>query len=556
MTISLPGIELAQPLPGLERAPILARARRQRRRAAASALRFPPKRARARSNAAAASARCPRRVWRSIEIHGQPGIVGQPAHQLLQRGGGLALVAEPVVERDQAAADLDVARRAASAARVAASAPSRSPERVAHPPEHVPFDRARARVRARAPARRACRGCAPPRTRPTRRRAGARVARRSSRSSAASVAATRGAVGRDRRRRCAGAPRAARASQLRGGVPGAQPRLQHRGGRGGLAGALQRVGQAVGDLVALRLGARQLAQQRDGLVLRALVGRVARTGQDRERGVDQAPARGGRRSSFSASSYAASAAARRRRRRARGRGPRAPAPTAARPAAPARTPRPPPSRHPAPKQVRVRGERRVRGAPAVRRRALGARAKPLAQARPAVAARQLDQPPRDIVVVGAFEQRPLGALEQRASNPCGEPPSPRARAPRRRRERAGPMTSARRRTQQKIAPAGRRPTRRAVRNRAQKTGPRRRTIASVEGRPRIENWVARLREATAEAADVDGAGREQAQPALAPLADVVANQAFVLARHGEEVQAGEVGLARRRSGSAARRWPR
>ena len=81
-------------------------------------------------------------------------------------------------------------------------------------------------------------------------------------------------------------------SSFAAACPALQPRLQLRSGGGGFAGPFQRVCQADRDLVALRLDARELAQQLDGLVERALVGRVARAGQDCERGVDEPAARG------------------------------------------------------------------------------------------------------------------------------------------------------------------------------------------------------------------------------------------------------------------------
>ena len=103
------GIEPVQALPRLERASILARPRRQRRellqRAAASAeaddgavergggLRAVP---------------MPRLTF--DEIDGQLGVLGEPPDQVFQRRGGIVLVAQLVVQRDDAAANLHVAR--------------------------------------------------------------------------------------------------------------------------------------------------------------------------------------------------------------------------------------------------------------------------------------------------------------------------------------------------------------------------------------------------------------------------------------------------------------
>ena len=90
-------------------------------------------------------------------------------------------------------------------------------------------------------------------------------------------------------------------------------------------------------------------------------------------------------------------------------------------------------------QVRVRRERRVRGAIARRSRgALGACAKPIAQPRPTGGSGELDEAPREIVVVRAFEQRPLGAFEQCARIGAVNLPVRAGRERQRRRARAGP----------------------------------------------------------------------------------------------------------------------
>ena len=72
----------------------------------------------------------------------------------------------------------------------------------------------------------------------------------------------------------------------------------------------------------------------------------------------------------------------------------------------------------------------------------------------------------------------------------------------------------------------------------------------------FEKVAARLREAAAEAADVDRARREQAQQALAPFAHVVANQASRACAPCRGSAGPRSGSARRRRGTAARRWPR
>ena len=131
------------------------------------------------------------------------------------------------------------------------------------------------------------------------------------------------------------------------------------------------------------------------------------------------------------------------------------------------------------RQVGVRREGRVRGTIARGRRALSPCAKPIAQPRPTGGARELDEAPREIVVVRAFEQRALGALEQRGRIGAVNLP---VRARRRRygegyeqgqNERQTPHTG-------KIAPPE--PPSRARPDRiadaeAKKTGPRARTIA-------------------------------------------------------------------------------
>ncbi len=196
--------------------------------------------------------------------------------------------------------------------------------------------------------------------------------------------------------------------------PGPQPRLQYLGRRDGSAGALQRVGEALGDLVACRFGARQLAQQRDAFLLRFLVGGLPRTGQDRERGVDEAPTP--RRVALELQGVVVCpqrggivAGGRQRARPAGDRGHGLRRETHDLVERGDRRLRLTERRQ----QVRVRGERRVRGAIARGRRALGPCAKTIAQPRPTGGARELDQAPRELVVVRAFEQRALGAFEQR-----------------------------------------------------------------------------------------------------------------------------------------------
>jgi hypothetical protein len=134
-------IELVQPLPGLERAPILARAGSQR----GELLERAPVPAEAHDGAieggggllAVAAPRLP-----FDQLHRQLGIVGQTAHQLLERGGGLLLVAELVEQGDDAAPDLDVARRGGQRGAGRDERALQIALGVAHPPEHVPFDRA------------------------------------------------------------------------------------------------------------------------------------------------------------------------------------------------------------------------------------------------------------------------------------------------------------------------------------------------------------------------------------------------------------------------------
>ncbi len=257
-------------------------------------------------------------------------------------------------------------------------------------------------------------------------------------------------------------------------MSGANPCFQNRGGGGGLARALQRVRQADGDFVAFRFGTRQLAQQHDGLVQGALVGRVPGTGQDRERRVDQTAARGRalfefqgvvvrrQRGGIFAGVGESAGAAGEGGPRLGGdrqdlfeRGGRRLGLTQRR------------------EQMRIRGERRIGGATAISRRALGPRPKPLAQARPAVTSRELDQASRDLLVVGAFEQRALGALEQRARIGAVDFP---VRAGGRRGERDEQGRDQRQTPHpRKIAPPGR-PS--AGGRAPKKTGPRRRTIAT------------------------------------------------------------------------------
>src|SRR3954447_25308295 len=56
-----------------------------------------------------------------------------------------------------------------------------------------------------------------------------------------------------------------------------------------------------------------------------------------------------------------------------------------------------------------------------------------------------------------------------------------------------------------------------------------------------------------ETADDAGTGREQAGQALAPLSEIVANEALVLARHGDKAQSGDlvVGVQRVEPGLGA-----
>ena len=206
------------------------------------------------------------------QIDGKLGIVGQPSHQLLQSRGGLALVAQLIVERGHPAPELDVARRRRQRGACGHERAIQIAQGVAHAPQHVPFDGAgRAFQLARQLGERPAAARHRERDRPYSAPA-LGVARWK-------LAKQRGERPRPRGRRRPGSPpampqarRAQRELQLGGGVPRAQPRLQHLGRRDGLAGAFQRVCEALGDLVACRLGARQLAQQRDAFLLRALSG--------------------------------------------------------------------------------------------------------------------------------------------------------------------------------------------------------------------------------------------------------------------------------------------
>ena len=160
---------------------------------------------------------------------------------------------------------------AASAARVADERAIEITQGVAHAPQHVPFDGA---GRAFQFA-----GQLGQRPAAARHREGDRPYGAPALGVAWwKVAKQRGEGGRDASAVAgiaAGDPQARGAQrelQLGGGVARAQPCLQYVGRRDGLAGAFQRVGEALGDLVACRFGARQLAQQRDAFLLRFLVG--------------------------------------------------------------------------------------------------------------------------------------------------------------------------------------------------------------------------------------------------------------------------------------------
>ena len=352
------------------------------------------------------------------QIDRQLRVVGQAAHQLLQRRGRSRLRSRAGRSSAiNAPPDLDVARRRRQRGPRGLERAFQIAQRVAHPAQHVPFDGAgRAFQLARQLGQRAAAARHRERDRPDG-AAALGIARRklaqsAPRGRAATRAASAGSPPASRRRAARSAsssfaaawPGRSRASRTSAAATGLPARSSASARRSAISSRV-------------RFGARQLAQQRDGLCPgRALVGGVPGAGQDGERGVDEAAAR--RRAALELQRVVVRAPARRRRRprpRARALGRRAPARTAARPAGPGRTPRPPPSRH----RARAAGERRRRAArtravAAVGRRTFGARAKPLAQPRPTVASRQLDQAPREVVVVGAFQQRALGAFDQRA----------------------------------------------------------------------------------------------------------------------------------------------
>ena len=286
----VPGVELVQPLPRLERASILARPRGQRRQL----LQRAPASAEAGDGAIERGGglrAVPVPHLTLDEIDGELGIVRQPPHQLFERGGGILFVAQLVVERDDAAADFDVARSGRQRGTRRRERAFQIALRVAHPSQHVPLHGPR---RAFQLARQLGQCAAAARHRERDRPDGAPalgIGRRKLANQRGERGGRAGAVPRIAASE-AQARRAQHEVELRGRVSGANPCLQDLGGGGGRAGALQRVRQADGDLVALRFDARQLAQQHDGLVQGALVGRVRGTGQDRERRVDQAAARG------------------------------------------------------------------------------------------------------------------------------------------------------------------------------------------------------------------------------------------------------------------------
>ena len=326
------------------------------------------------------------------QVDHQLRIVGEAAHQLLERRGRCVFVPELVVERDHAPSELDVARRRRERGPGGRQRPFQIAERVAHPAEHVPFDGARRAFQlARQLGQRAAVASDRERERPDR-TAPLGITRRQLAQQCREGARDEGGVGRI----AAGQPQARGAQgqiQLRDGVTGAEPRLQDLGASHGLAGVFQRVRQALGDLVAVRFRAGQIAQQRDGSVLGGVVGGVPGARQDAERGLDEAAARRcavlelqrivvcGQRPGVVARVREGARSPRERRNGLRrrpqdliergGRGLRV-------------TERL--------QQVSIGSERRVRRLAAFSRRTFGARAKPLAQLRPTVAPRQLDEP--------------------------------------------------------------------------------------------------------------------------------------------------------------------
>ena len=414
ITTSFAGSSLSQPLPGLQRAPILARARGQRRRAAGARpcsrrsgrgrdrrRRRPPRGDRAAS--AVRSAPPPAGNRRASGAPAPPA--SAVASCSLPSWSNRATTRRPTSTSRGAAA---------SAARVATSAPSRSPwaSRTRPSTSHSTGPGARSSSRAssgRVPRLRATANATRPDSAAALGIAWRQLANQSAEHGRDPLAVG-GIAARD-----AQARRPQREVELRGGVPRAQPRLQLRSRGGGFAGPFQRVCQADRDLVALRLDARELAQELDGLVERALVGRVARAGQDGERGVDETAARG--RSPFDLQRVVVRrqrggvvAGCGKRAGTARERGPGLRSDPQSLLEGCGRRFRVTQRRQ----QLRVGRERRVRALAAARDGALGASAEPLPQARPAIAPGQVDESPRDVFVVGAFEQRPLGAFEQRA----------------------------------------------------------------------------------------------------------------------------------------------
>ena len=135
-------IELAQQLPGLQRALVLAPARGDRGQGKQRIAVTGEAHDRAIENGGGLAA-LPAPDLAIDELDGKLGVAGDPPRQLFVGGGSLLLAAESVVERDQTAADLAVARRLRHGGTRRLQRAFQIALGVADLPEHVPLHRAR-----------------------------------------------------------------------------------------------------------------------------------------------------------------------------------------------------------------------------------------------------------------------------------------------------------------------------------------------------------------------------------------------------------------------------